>query len=195
MQNNGRRMLSDRISNKNSNKNVGGVRGLMMEYSIYGGVIEQMTKHPDQYWAEQRAKKTLKDESIIASYDAKKEELEHIYKMPDSDKKWALVKAKKAELDEMYNKYVCIRKHVYKIRQAKGEFKFNKELETLKRDLYSLGGSVMRESEFKTFLERVRTYTTVANSSVDNIAAEFTLEGVAYRAVKTKRGFLWQVIL
>lgn len=196
---NGMYKLSDRVSNKNSNKNVGGVRGLMKEFSVYGDAISRMDSPEksvrDEFWAEQRAQRDAKDAPIIAAYDAKKEELEHLYKMRDCTKKQSLISAKKAELDQMYNKYVCVRKHVYEVKQARKTAKLERDLVVLKKDLYSIAGRVMLESEFRNFLELVSNYTKIRYDTDGNAVAWFTLDYVCYTAHKIKNGYRWEVSL
>ena len=203
MQNNGRRKLSDRVSNKNSNSF--GVGLAMREYSVYGPqlkAIDERKKFLSEMDSDDRKQfsamikvarqmqRDAEDAPIIASYDAKKEELEHLYKMPDSNKKWTLIKAKKAELDEMYTKNVCIRKHAYSIKQANKARKIDADLAPFKRDLMNIGGRVMRESEFKSFLERAKTHVEVKNDGKDSW---FFFDDIMYKSVKVKNGYTWSI--
>lgn len=203
MQKNGMRKLSDRVSNKNSNSF--GVGFAMREYSVYGPQLkasDEKKKFLSEMDSDDRkqfsamikvAKQMLRDAEdapIIASYDAKKEELEHLYRMPDSNKKWAFIKAKKAELDEMYTKNVCIRKHVYSIKQANKAKKIDADLTPFKKDLMNIGGRVMRESEFAEFLERARTHVEVKSDGEDSW---FFLDDIMYKSVKVKNGYTWSI--
>lgn len=209
MQNNGRFMLSDRTSNKkNSNRNVGGVQGLMREYSIHGEALKAMDerkKFLSDLSPEDRAaffkmlkvareqKRAEEDAPIIAAYDEKKEDLEHLYKMPNSDKKWALVKAAKAELDEMYTNNVCIRKHVYELKQARIQTKIDKDLGPFKMDLLNIAGRLMRSAELGKFLERANKHTKVHMG--DGVYAWFVIDDVMYEAVEVKNGYRWNINL
>lgn len=180
----------------------------MREYSIHGAQLRAMDekkKFISSLSSEDRSafnrmlkvaremQRAEEDAPIIASYDEKKEELEHLYKMPDSDKKWALIKAKKAELDEMYTSNVCIRKHVYEVKQARIQTKIDKDLGPFKMDLQNISGCLMRTGELEKFLERANKHTKVHKG--DGVYAWFAIDDVMYEVVKVKNGYRWNINL
>lgn len=193
MQKNGKFKLSDRISNKTNSDSVG-VGRLMRECSIYGETLRQIDANPREHWAKQRE---AEDARIVADYWAKKEELELLYKMRDGRKKQDLIDAKKAELDQMYKRYVCVRKAVWAKKQARNEVKRNVGLRKLSLDLYNLPGRTMNQRECDEFLDRVGELVPITKVMANDggWVLGFEFEGTSYYPVKTKNGVRWEVAL
>lgn len=181
----GKYMLSDRQKSNTFNS-----FSMMKECS-------DLEKEKEAYFKALPQRKAEQDEAIVSSYWAKKEELEQLYKMRDSAKKQSLIKAKKEELDGMYTKYVCIRKAVYSFRQENRAIKTQKALGTLRKDLYNLAGRVMSEREYTIFMTQVKGLIPVEKVMTNDGGWEvgFEVDGLSYYAVRTKRGFRWEVSL
>lgn len=218
---NGRYKLSDRVSNKNSRTD--GIASLMRSCSVYGpqlvkrdelaqvkktarskpltleGLEKKLEAQKElKVLKEERiAEQARKDAPILEEYWAKKEELELLYNTPDSQKKWDSIKAMKAELDEMYKKYVCIRKDVWAKKQERLEKKRNVRISKLPIDLYSLVGRAMTQRELDEFLASIEDIVTLDYVQTNDgmWVKGFEVDGYSYYPTKTKNGFRWEVSL
>lgn len=174
------------------NKNVDSSLGAMRECS-------DLYRRADAFFKDREARearRAAEDARILDTYWAKKEELELLYKMRDGDKKQTLIKAKKAELDQMYSKYVCIRKAVWERKQAKKEAWRNAELQKLPLELVNLPGSVMSQAELDKFLAHVGGVISLSQvAPAGDRAVRFSFDDRVYSTVRTKKGYLWQVDL